>query len=116
MRRKLSLIVAIIASITAIAFFTVKKDDLKILFHTENDFGPVWVFEMENKRCMSFVEPPSNILQSCMLLDNPKVSIFHYAQIFLGSLFIQEQPKRILMIGLGGATVPKSLMSVNWVG
>ena len=109
MKRKLLLIVAIIVSIIAIAFFTGKKDDLKILFHTENEFGPVWVFEVENKRCMSFVEPPSDILQSCMLLDNPKISIFHYAQIFLSSLFIQEQPKRILMIGLGGATVPKSL-------
>jgi spermidine synthase len=109
MKIKLSLAAIIIAIIIASAVFFGQKNDLKILSHTENEFGPVWVFEQENMRCMSFLEPPSGILQSCMLLDNPKASVFHYAQIFLGSLFIQEQPRRILMVGLGGATVPKSL-------
>lgn len=109
MKRKLLLAAVITAVIISVSVFVGKKSDLKILSHTENEFGPVWVFEQGNMRCMSFIEPQSGILQSCMLLDNPKASIFHYSQIFLGSLFIKEQPRKILMIGLGGATVPKAL-------
>lgn len=108
MKRKLLMGAVLVSIIAAIAFFGA-KDNIKILSYTENNFGPVWVFEGENRRCMSFLKPPSAVTQSCMLLDSPKVSVFHYAQIFLGALFVKDQPKKILMLGLGGATVPKAL-------
>ena len=109
MKIKLLLAALLATSITLIAFFW-SNNEAKILYHTENDFGPIWVFEKNDKRCMSFIKPPAPIIQSCMSLENPKTaSLFHYPQIFLGSLFLKENPEKILMIGLGGATVAKAL-------
>jgi len=109
MKLKLLLTTLLATSIALIAFFW-NKSEVRILYHTENDFGPIWVFEKKDERCMSFIKPPSPILQSCMSLENPKTAaLFHYSQIFLGSLFLKENPEKILMIGLGGATVAKAL-------
>ncbi len=93
--------------------FDQSKDKVTILSHTKNKFGPVWVYEQdldeEKIRCMSFLKPPSDVNQSCMLPERPQISVFHYAQIFLSALFVKDNPDKMLMIGLGGATVPKAL-------
>lgn len=85
MKLKLLLTTLLATSIALIAFFW-NNNEVKILYHTENDFGPIWVFEKNDKRCMSFIKPPAPIIQGCMSLKNPKTAaLFHYSQIFLGS-------------------------------
>jgi spermidine synthase len=89
--------------------FLSNVNEPKILHRSTNEFGPIIVFEENDRRCMTFHELPTPVLQSCTSFVNPREIPFHYIQLFLGSLFIQDQPKKILMIGLGGATIPKKL-------
>ena len=82
----------------------INNQDLKILTKIESDFGPVWIFEEAQQRCMSFSEPPPHIVQSCFLINDSKILLHDYAKVFLSTLFFVEQPKKILVIGLGGAS------------
>ncbi len=81
----------------------------KILIKEESDFGPIWIFEKNNQRCMTFIEPPTPIVQSCALTQNPKIVLHGYIRLFLSTLFFNDNPQRILVIGLGGASVHKAL-------
>jgi spermidine synthase len=45
----------------------------------------------------------SEALESAIDLDDPLKLVVHYTRTLFASLYIQPQPKRVLMIGLGGA-------------
>lgn len=104
-----ALLVSLLAASIAVAIFFWNSDGIKILQKTESDFGSIWVFERNNTRCMSFLKPSSGITQTCMSLENPKTPLFLYTQILLSTLFLRDHPRKILLIGLGGATIPKAL-------
>jgi spermidine synthase len=38
--------------------------------------------------------------------------VFEYTQMMLGGLYVDPQPKRILVIGLGGGTIPSALQAL----
>jgi len=44
--------------------------------------------------------------QSCRFLENPQELVFPYAKMTLSSLLVQDNPRRILIVGLGGGTLP----------
>ena len=99
---------AIILLVTALIVIK-NNDGSKILIKEESNFGPVWVFEKTGQRCMTFIEPPTPIVQSCALTQNPKTVLHGYIKLFLSTLLFNDNPQRILVIGLGGASVHKAL-------
>ncbi len=101
-------IVAIIILITSLVFIK-NSNYSKILIKEESDFGPVWVFEKNNQRCITFIKPPTPIVQSCTLIKTPKIVLHGYVKLFLSTLFFNDNPQRILIIGLGGASVHNAL-------
>ncbi|WPY00450.1 SAM-dependent methyltransferase [Candidatus Trichorickettsia mobilis] len=83
-----------------------------ILHHSSNKYGPIWVYDSADlKRCLSFV-PPGQVIQSCMMTSEPDKLIFDYAKMVLGTLYLNKNPKKILMIGLGGGSVAKALYTI----
>lgn len=88
------------------------NDKSKIIAEVESDFGPIWVFEENNLRCMSFLKPPTPITQSCMNLSNHKIIVHNYAKLFTSAIFFVENPRKILVIGLGGASIHKALNAI----
>ncbi|MCO7226942.1 spermidine synthase [Pleionea sp. CnH1-48] len=68
------------------------------------------VIEEGNRRCMIFEsrnDPPP--YQSCMDLRNKDKLVFNYTKLILSGLLYNPKPKRILVIGLGGGTLPVAL-------
>ncbi len=102
-------IATVISIILGLSVFFWQSNDSELSYHTENEFGSIWVYDTNGLRCMSFLEPPAPIVQSCMSLLHPKEVLFNYVQIFLSTLFLVEDPRKILIIGLGGASLPKAL-------
>src|SRR5690606_33404098 len=45
--------------------------------------------------------------QSCQVLRKPQELVFPYAKMVLSSLLVQDDPQRILIVGLGGGTLPE---------
>jgi spermidine synthase len=107
---KVSLTFLILAILMIATIIVIKNDNNpKYIEKVESDFGPVWIFEQDNKRCMSFLEPPTPIVQSCLFIKNDKRIQSNYIKPMLGILFFTDNPRNILVIGLGGASLQKTL-------
>lgn len=66
------------------------------------------VTEDSSRRCLRFtITRRTGQNQSCRFLENPQALVFPYAKMTLSSLLVQDAPQRILIIGLGGGTLPE---------
>ncbi len=69
-----------------------------------NSNGKPFVFEEGNMRSLHFDE---RMMQSAMLIDAPNELVFGYTRSMMGFLLINDEPRHILMIGLGGGSLAK---------
>lgn len=82
------------------------------VIHTENSlYRNIVVYEQNNERCMRFSRM-RRARQSCISLSNPDVHVFDYTRMMLGALYLKPEPKKILVIGLGGGTIPVTLSRI----
>lgn len=81
----------------------------KILVQKDTQYGSLWIFDEKNLRCLSFKAPPTDIVQSCEFLEENHKIAHNYTKMFLGALFINDNPKNILVVGLGGGNIQKAL-------
>lgn len=80
------------------------------LVHSERSlYRQVLVYEEEGTRCLCFTRGCTIGRQSCMELARPDRLVFDYAYMMLGSLLIEPRPKDVLIIGLGGGSLPRAL-------
>lgn len=71
-------------------------------------YRDVVVYETGFWRCMKFGIFHSSA-QSCRSLSDPDALVLPYSRMLMASLYLNPEPKRILMIGLGGGTVARAL-------
>lgn len=80
------------------------------LLHTEpSDYAPIVVFEEHGERCMNFNEIEGQGRQTCFELDDPQRMVFEYTRMMTSALFVKPDPESVLIVGLGGGTLPTSL-------
>lgn len=83
------------------------------VLHTEpSDFSPIVVYEDMGERCMNFGSLQAPGRQTCIDVDAPDKMVFGYTRMMMSALFLHPDPKRILIIGLGGGTLPRALSQV----
>jgi spermidine synthase len=80
------------------------------LIHSENSlYRQVLVYEDDASRCLCFTRLCAIGRQSCVDLKHPDRLVFEYTQMMLGALFLKPDPHDVLVIGLGGGTLPRTL-------
>ena len=80
------------------------------LIHSEKSlYRQVFVYEDSTSRCLCFTHLCSVGRQSCIDLKQPQHLVFEYTQMLLGALYLKPEPRTILIIGLGGGTLPSTL-------
>jgi len=62
----------------------------------------------ENSQTMS-LSFEGTLIQSCMRLADPDDLVLDYTRTMMGALLFNPQPRRVLMIGLGGGSMLKYL-------
>jgi spermidine synthase len=82
--------------------------------HTEKSlYRDVIVYEQDGERCMCFTRECRIGRQSCVILKDPHRFALNYARMMMaGTLFTGPAPKRVLIVGLGGGTLPMALAEV----
>ena len=83
------------------------------LIHTEpSDFATVLVYETGAQRCMTFnwLDNPNS--ESCYAPSHPDRMVFDYTRTMMAALYLQPAPARVLVIGLGGRTLPSALAAL----
>jgi spermidine synthase len=71
--------------------------------------GNIWVYEYEGERCLAFSLPIISPRQTCMNLKDNRKIIFEYQKFALSSLFVNPDPKKVLIVGLGGGLLANTL-------
>ena len=85
------------------------------LVHSErSQYREVLVYEDRGERCMCFTRMCRIGRQSCINLQKPREFALNYTHMVMGGLLFTTPlaPKRVLIIGLGGGTLPTALHEV----
>lgn len=69
----------------------------------------ILVTENDGMVCLHFSVRREEHSQSCRSRESPRVMVFHYSRMMFASLLATPAPQRILMVGLGGGTIPVAL-------
>lgn len=93
----------------AILIFTVDlyaQNGVRNIHRERSLYRNILVTEDSTRRCMRFtISSRSGQNQSCRFVDNPVALVFPYAKMALSGLLVKDNPQRILIVGLGGATL-----------
>ena len=83
------------------------------LVHSERSlYREVLVYEDGAERCMCFTQRCRVGRQTCMNTRAPERFVMNYTQMMMSSLFLVPEPRSILIIGLGGGTLPRALTRI----
>jgi len=85
----------------------------KIIHKERSLYRNIAVTQDRNERCLLFtIKRKAKSRQSCIDLEDPKRLVFRYAQVSMTSFALQANPKDILVVGLGGGTLPLTYNSL----
>jgi len=111
MRRVERLVYAALAALALACAAGGARGD-EVVLHTERSlYRTIVVYDDDGQRCMRFTRQ-STARQSCMTLAEPHRILFDYLRMMLGALYVLPEPRRILVIGLGGGTLVDALQRV----
>jgi spermidine synthase len=89
---------------------TLARADQQRLVHSERSlYREVLVYDTGDVRCMCFTRNCRVGRQSCIDLRHPDRLVMNYPKMMLGALFVNPRPQSVLIIGLGGGTIPRLL-------
>lgn len=78
--------------------------------HSETSlYQNILVTEEGSVRCMQFTVRKDQRNQSCVNQREPKRLVFPYARMMLAALLLDPAPSNVLVVGLGGGTLPTAL-------
>jgi len=83
------------------------------LLHSERSlYREVLVYEGAGQRCMCFTRNCRVGRQSCIDTQDSQRFVLNYPRMMLGALYLNPQPHSILIVGLGGGTLPRALARI----
>ena len=87
-------------------------DNMKLLHSERSLYREVLVYESGSVRCICFTRYCRIGRQTCQDVKHPDRIVMNYPQMMLGALFVKPEPRSVLIIGLGGGTIPRALREV----
>lgn len=82
----------------------------QVLHRQKSLYRDILVTESGGERCMTFsVRSRSHNRQSCIRTDAPDRLVLDYTRLMMAGLYVQPAPRRILVVGLGGGILPRTL-------
>lgn len=88
------------------------RADLRLVHSERSLYREVLVYENGDVRCMCFTRNCRVGRQSCVDTRHPNRMVMRYPQMMLGALFVNPAPQSVLIVGLGGGTLPRALRQV----
>ena len=105
----MSLRVCFLLSLFWAAQINAAPDRYGVLHEERSLYTRILVHQNKNLLCLKFTLVRSDSNQSCKDLAQPKRMVFTYAQMSMAALLFNPSPKSILIVGLGGGTLPMAL-------
>lgn len=100
----------VLACTFAGAFAGAAHAEPRVLHREKSLYRDILVTESGTERCMTFsVRRRATNRQSCVLTDAPDRLVLDYTKLMLAGLYVHPRPERILVVGLGGGVLPRTL-------
>lgn len=112
-RRGLAAAIAVAPLIIGLLFASVcaqARPGERVVHHEDGDNYGIWVVEREGTRYLRFERDGIN--QSAVRLGQPTWLEFTYTKTLLAAFAVAERKRRVLVVGLGGGTIPTFLRHV----
>jgi spermidine synthase len=103
---KRSLLLSLFLAVFALS---VAHADQRLVHSERSLYREVLVYESGDVRCMCFTRHCRVGRQSCIDTRHPQRMVMNYPKMMLGALYVNPQPQSVLIIGLGGGTIPRVL-------
>ncbi len=105
------LLAALLAAVVATA---ASATDTRVIYTKRSLYRDVFVTDEGDRVCLRFRlhTREVNTRQSCMLKADHDKLVFQYARMAMGGLMLASSPARILIIGLGGGSIPRVFRAV----
>lgn len=101
---RLNTLIAFVASLVT------QPSTAMTIVHTEKSlYRNIVVYEEDDQRCMSFTRRNQTARQTCRSLDDPNQFVFSYTKMMMGALYLNPNPRKVLIVGLGGGVLPTAL-------
>ncbi len=98
----------LLASVALLALVALARTDQTVLYEKSSAYNTIVVTEEEKGvRALRFGR--AGVRQSVVKLGDPDYLALPYARVALIGLALSEEPRRILVVGLGGGTLPMFL-------
>jgi len=92
------------------ALLTSTTTNAKVIHEERSLYRNILISEENGQRCMRFVlHSRATHNQSCTYLNDQNKLVFDYTKMVMAALLIKPDPREILIVGLGGGTLPKTL-------
>ena len=103
LKQKASRILLLLCALTPASAFA------DVIHQEKSLYRNIEVNESGNRRCLVFAVKKGDRNQTCMDLRDPRKVVFPYARMTFAGLLVNPNPESILVIGLGGGTIPTVL-------
>jgi len=103
LKQKASRILILVCALTPVSAFA------DVIHQEKSLYRNIEVKESGNRRCLVFAVKKGDRNQTCMDLRDPRKVVFPYARMTFAGLLANPNPESILVIGLGGGTIPTVL-------
>lgn len=94
---------------TLFSVFSSAPAQSKVVHQQKSLYQNIVVLEEDGRRCLSFSSTQGLRIQSCQYLKNSDRLVFPYARMALSGLLINPNPRKILIVGLGGGSISQVL-------
>ena len=84
----------------------------QVIHREKSLYRNIVVKESSYRRCLVFTVKRSDRNQTCINLDNPDHIVFPYTRMTFAGLLLNPKPASMLIIGLGGGTMPTVLSAL----
>ncbi len=102
-----------VAVLSALFLLVACEDTDAGVIHSEKSlYRNILVTEDGDLRCMTFRRGQGQNRQTCMNINDPDHLVFPYTRMMLGVLAMKPDPQSILIVGLGGGTLPMALRDI----
>ena len=86
--------------------------ELKVIHNERSLYRNLFITEDGDTRCLTFRKANAGARQTCIQKADPEFLVFPYTRMMIGALYLKPKPARILVIGLGGGTLPMTLRAL----
>ncbi len=91
------------------SLLTMPFSHAKTIHKERSLYRNILVEDTGDLRCLKFNVKSTKTQQSCYLKSKPQQLVFNYTKLLMASLLLNPEPKRILIVGLGGGTISNTL-------